>query len=161
MFHSGPLSVISELHASRPDPCSSTITFGPPYTLNGVSILGYNITVTSETSGHLISSEFINTTKYVWYPPLLNDTYIIEVAAVNEAGIGNTSAITVNFTDAYSKIKHMYIMHFDISSQIIFTVEASEISILNYLQYGIYWKIELELKVSVKTNCGIIIILNE
>ena len=43
-------------------------------------------------------SVFINTTYYTFVPVVLNETYITEISAVNEVGVGNKTYLTVSFT---------------------------------------------------------------
>ena len=65
----------------------------------GVSILGYNITLTSYGNDNLSSSWFvINTTQYIFAPQMLNDSYKIEISAVNEAGKGKSTSLTLSFS---------------------------------------------------------------
>ena len=67
-----------------------------PYSLAGVPILGYNITVT--TGDVSLMSVLVNTTYYKFVSVVLNETYVIEISAVNEVGEGNKTSLTAHFT---------------------------------------------------------------
>ena len=71
-----------------------------PYSLAGIPILGYNITVT--TRDVPIMSVLINTTYYNFVPVVHSETYITEISAVNEVGEGNRTSLTVSFTRGIS-----------------------------------------------------------
>ena len=92
----GLLAEVKDLIITKQDPCSISLSWVSPYSLAGVPILGYNITVT--TGDVPIMSVFINTTYYTFVPVVLNETYITEISAVNEVGVGNKTSFTVSFT---------------------------------------------------------------
>ena len=86
----GGLKIIAQ------DPCSISLSWVSPYSLAGVPILGYNITVT--TGDVPLMSVLVNTTYYKFVPVVLNETYVIEISAVNKAGEGNKTSLTASFT---------------------------------------------------------------
>ena len=89
----GLLSSI-ELNVTRKDPCTVEVYWNSPFTLKGVPILGYNVNITNINTTKLLLS-FTNYTSI--QVPLGND-YNISIAAVNGAGEGNKSIISINST---------------------------------------------------------------
>lgn len=77
-------------------PCSAILSWDPPYSLEGVPILGYNVTVSSTESDWNI---IINMTSYEFFPSILNATYDFMVSGINDAGEGNTSTIFITFSN--------------------------------------------------------------
>ena len=76
------------------DPCSTSLSWISPYSLAGVPILGYNISV---TTGHVpLMSLLVNTTNYKFVPVVFNWTYTIETSAVNEVGQGIGTSLTAS-----------------------------------------------------------------
>ena len=84
-----------ELKITKQDDFTVKVYWDPPFTLNGVPILGYNINVTNTNTGKQLS-HFQQTTGI--RVPLVDD-YNISIAAVNGAGEGNKSIIFINSTD--------------------------------------------------------------
>ena len=76
----------------------------------GVSILGYNVTSTSYGNSALSSWFVVNTTEYIFFPKMLNDTYKIEISAVNEAGQGKSTSLTLSFSKGIHNGRHFLIL---------------------------------------------------
>ena len=92
----GHLAEVGGLKIIAQNPCSISLSWVSPYSLAGVPILGYNISVT--TGDVPLMSVFVNTTYYKFVPLVLNETYIIEISAVNEVSEGNRASLTASFT---------------------------------------------------------------
>ena len=90
-----------ELKITKKDPCTIEVFWDPPFTLKGVSILGYNINITNINTGEE-SSNFKRATSI---QVQLGYDYNISIAAVNGAGEGNKSIIFVNSTAFNESIK--------------------------------------------------------
>ena len=91
----GRLAEVGGLINFAQDPCSISLSWVSPYSLAGVPILGYNITVT--TGNVSLMSVLVNTTYYKFVPVVFNETYIIEISAVNKAGEGIGTSLTAYF----------------------------------------------------------------
>ena len=85
--------------SARGDPCTVMVSWDPPFTLEGVPILGYNVNVTIEDTGKTIR-EHVTDTKY---SRPLGDNFIINIAAVNGAGEGDVSVTLKIDMDDYTK----------------------------------------------------------
>ena len=86
-----------ELKITKQDDFIVKVYWDPPFTLQGISILGYNINITNINTGNLLS-QFIQTTSI--QVAIVDDyNYNISIAAVNGAGEGNKSLIFINSTD--------------------------------------------------------------
>ena len=96
----GLLAEVKDLIITKQDPCSISLLWVSPYSLAGVPILGYNITVT--TGDVPLMSVLVNTTYYKFLPVLLSETYVIEISAVNEVGKGIGTSLTVSITRGIS-----------------------------------------------------------
>ena len=83
----GRLSTVGDLNNHTMD-CSVLITWTAPYTLKGVPILNYTINTI------ILATDTINETEhsYMYNSP---KTVVFMVAAVNDAGTGNASNITI------------------------------------------------------------------
>ena len=94
-FHIGLLSPVGDLNSSEVDDCSLHFTWTAPYTLQGVPINYYNITITRHSDGAVLGSYTTNTTEFLYSVSRLGETLEVVVAAVNDVGTGNSSVITV------------------------------------------------------------------
>ena len=93
----GRLSSVNDLDYNNIN-CSLHITWTAPYTLQGVPINYYTINITRHSDGAVVWSDTTNTTEYLYSvssSQLLGETLEVVVAAVNGAGIGNVSNITI------------------------------------------------------------------
>ena len=96
----GLLAEVEDLIITKQDPCSISLSWVSPYSLAGVPILGYNITVT--TRDVPLMSVFINTTYYKFVPLVLSETYTIEISALNEVDEGTGTSLNVSYTRGIS-----------------------------------------------------------
>ena len=92
---SGPLASIGNLSIIEQQPCSVTLSWKSPYSLEGVPILGYNVSIESAL---MTENEIVNVTSYKFIPSILNDTYQVIVSGINDAGLGNSSVMSVSFS---------------------------------------------------------------
>ena len=73
--------------------CTLNVTWTAPYTLQGVPINYYTINITRHSDGAVLRTDTTNTTEHLYNVTVLGETLRIEVAAVNDVGIGNTSDV--------------------------------------------------------------------
>ena len=92
----GVLSPVGNLTSTEVDHCTLRLTWTAPYTLQGVPINYYTINITRHSDGAVLRTDTTNTTEYLYSVSSLGETLEIEVAAVNDAGTGNKSSITVS-----------------------------------------------------------------
>ena len=93
--HLGPLSGVGNLTSSEVEHSTLHFTWTAPYTLQGVPINYYTINITRHSDGAVLRSDTTNTTEYLYTVSSLGETLEVVVAAVNGAGTGNVSKITV------------------------------------------------------------------
>ena len=91
----GPLSAVGNLNSTEVDDCTLHVNWTAPYTLQGVPINYYIINITRYSDGEVLMSEKANTTSYVHNVIILGETLDILVAALNGAGTGNFSTVTI------------------------------------------------------------------
>ena len=92
----GALSSVGNLTSTEVDHCTLRLTWTAPYTLQGVPINYYTINITRHSDGAVLRTDTTNTTEYLYSVSSLGETLEIEVAAVNDAGTGNTTTIIVH-----------------------------------------------------------------
>ena len=80
------------------DHCKLQLTWNPPYTLQGVPILNYSITINPSVGG--MTADTSNSTEYLYTPAALGVTDKIVVAAINEVGPGSGVYISVNISSS-------------------------------------------------------------
>ena len=80
------------------DHCTLRLTWTPPYTLQGVPILNYSITINPSVGG--MRADTSNSTEYLYTPGALGVTDEIVVAAINEVGPGAGAHISVNVSSS-------------------------------------------------------------
>ena len=91
----GLLSTVENLKSTEVEPCSLHFTWTAPYTLQGVPINYYNITISDMCSdGAVLKSYTTNLTEFLHSVSRLGETLEVVVAAVNDVGTGNSSVIT-------------------------------------------------------------------
>ena len=61
----GTLAAVNILYYMMINSTSINITWSAPYTLDGVDILGYNITITNTSTGNILHTYFTQDTQYV------------------------------------------------------------------------------------------------
>ena len=76
------------------DHCTLQLTWTPPYTLQGVPILNYSITI----SGMTVYTS--NSTEYLYTPSALGVTDKIVVAAINQLGPGSGVHMSLNISSS-------------------------------------------------------------
>ena len=91
----GPLDAVNVLHFVVTS-ASLNITWSAPYTLDGVDILGYNITITNTSNNNIINSYFIQDTQYVITDGDPCTELTLTISGYNGAGDGD--ATSFNFT---------------------------------------------------------------
>ena len=96
--YAGVLSRVNNLHASYEDNFSLGVSWDPPYSLQGVPILGYSVTVTVADSGEEVYNDTSNDARVRVPGATLRacHDYIVTVVANNEVGSGNSSSINVD-----------------------------------------------------------------
>ena len=92
--HIGLLSAVWNLNSTEVDHCTLHFTWTAPYTLQGVPINYYNITITRHSDGAVLGSYTTSTTEFLYNLSRLEETLEVVVAAVNDVGTGNSSVIT-------------------------------------------------------------------
>ena len=84
-----------ESNITKHDSCTVKVFWDPPFTLQGVPILGYNINITNVITGEIFST----TTKYTSIQISLEYSMDITIAAVNGAGQGNISIVIIDLNE--------------------------------------------------------------
>ena len=80
------------------DHCTLQVTWTPPYTLQGVPILNYSITINLASVGGMTA--YTSNYEYLYTPAALGVTDEIVVAAINEVGPGSGVHISVNISSS-------------------------------------------------------------
>ena len=80
------------MNITKRDSCTVEVFWDPPFTLQGVPILGYNINITNVITGEIFST----TTEYTSIQISLEYSINVTIAAVNGAGQGNISIIIID-----------------------------------------------------------------
>ena len=91
IYSLGLLSPVGNLTNTEVDHCTLHFTWTAPYTLQGVPINYYNITITRHSDGAVLGSYTTNTTEFLYNASRLGETLEVVVAAVNDAGMGKIS----------------------------------------------------------------------
>ena len=100
---------MDNLHVSYVGNFLLGVSWDPPYSLQGVPILGYSVTVTVADSGEKVYNDTLNGT-FVRVPEAALQAchdYILTVVAMNEVGSGNSSTFNV---DDYPGGKSLHIL---------------------------------------------------
>ena len=84
------------------------ISWSPPSTLEGVPILGYNVTITNTVTGENVQN-FSTDVPSVQYSPAQNDDYLV---AINKAGSGLPAQYYSDVLPCKSTVTGMCIMGF-------------------------------------------------
>ena len=93
----GSLSAVGNLMNNElNESCALSLSWTAPYTLQGVPINYYTINITRHSDGAVLRSDTTNTTEYLYSVSSLGETLEVVVAAVNDAGTGTESSITVS-----------------------------------------------------------------
>ena len=94
IMHVGLLSSVRNLSSTEVGHCTLHFIWTAPYTLQGVPINYYNITITGHSDGAVLGSYTTNSTEFLYSVSRLEETLEVVVAAVNDVGTGNSSVIT-------------------------------------------------------------------
>ena len=92
----GPLESVSNLTVVSINSTNVLISWSPPFTLEGVPILGYNVTITNTTSGENETMSVEEDTTMLYYSidhPDPDNNFTVTVVPINGAGPGEPSAI--------------------------------------------------------------------
>ena len=86
------LESVSNLTVTPLNSTTVLISWSPPFTLERVDILGYNVTITNTISGE---SEifFVKDTTTLLYPTDPENSFIVTVVPINEVGAGNNTLL--------------------------------------------------------------------
>lgn len=104
--HAGLLKPVSSLNASYTTNESTiiiTVSWTPPFTLIGVPILAYNVTIMNTTGGNKETSLIENTNKnFFTCLPNSDTNFTITVFAINEVGPGEPAKVTMLLTSSFA-----------------------------------------------------------
>ena len=89
----GLLESVNDLHSTAINSTTVLISWSPPFTLQGVPILGYNVTITNTISGENETMLVEDTT--LLYSIDTNNNHTATVVPINEAGEGDPAFITI------------------------------------------------------------------
>ena len=92
----GPLESVSNLAVVSINSTTVLISWSPPFTLEGVPILGYNVTITNTTSGENKRMSVEGDTTMLYYSidhPDPDNKFTVTVVPINGAGPGEPSAV--------------------------------------------------------------------
>ena len=94
MIHIGLLESVTNLTVTPIDSTTVLIAWNPPFTLEGVPIIGYYITVTNTTSGNNKTKFVMDTTMlYSIDHPDPENNFTVTVVPVNDVGEGHHNAV--------------------------------------------------------------------
>ena len=133
-MHAGPLRAVSNLTVVPINSTTVLISWSPPFTLEGVPILGYNVTVTNTTSGENETMSVEGDTTMLYYSidhpdPDNNFTVTVTVVPINGAGLGEDHVTTfVSFGEHNVCIIMHACIHQDFLQIIIVSIVYSTIS---------------------------------
>ena len=92
--HAGLLESVSNLAVTPVNSTTVLISWSPPFTLEGVPILGYNVTITNTTSGENETLSVKGDTNMLYYSiDHLKSTFTITVVPINMVGAGDKASI--------------------------------------------------------------------
>ena len=101
---------MGHLNSTEVDHCTLHFTWTAPYTLQGVPINYYNITITRHSDGAVLGSYTTNTTEFLYSVSRLGETLEVVVAPVNDVGTGNSSSILA-LSPTTSELSNFQIIH--------------------------------------------------
>ena len=121
-FYSGLLKSVSNLTVTLINSTTVLISWSPPFTLEGVPILGYNVTITNTTSGENETMLVEDTTLLysIDHPrPVPENNFTVTVVPINEVGVGEPKV--------YVKSTQIIFLHKDelVSSVILSTSQET------------------------------------
>ena len=95
MLFAGLLESVSNLAVTPVNSTTVLISWNPPFTLEGVPILGYNVTITTSGENETMSVEG-DTTMLYYSIDHLKSTFTITVVPINVVGVGDKASILYN-----------------------------------------------------------------
>ena len=105
--HAGLLEQVTNLVVVSINSTTVLISWSPPFTLEGVPILGYNVTVTNTTSGENETMSVEGDTTMLYYSidhPDPDNTFTVTVVPINGAGPGED--VTKQFLFSFGELNH-------------------------------------------------------
>ena len=134
----GRLESVNLSKAESNDSCCYHFNWSPPFTLPGVPILGYSISVTNNTNGAIILTDTGTATKWEYCPKEFGD-YTVSVAAVNTVGEGYIDTVEVKTEER----KALYMPMYDIIITLLLLAHVEAHVIKQYLEDE-EWKLLVE-----------------
>ena len=95
------LEPVSNLTVVSINSTTVLISWSPPFTLEGVPILGYNVTITNTPSGENETMSVEGDTTMLYYSidhPDTDNNFTVTVVPINGAGSGQASSFVFNFS---------------------------------------------------------------
>ena len=111
----GLLESVSDLTVVSINSTTVLISWSPPFTLEGVPILGYNVTITNTTSGEnetilkTANTTMLDYTFSIDHPDP-DSEFIVTVIPINEAGPGDNVTTSFSFSEQNFDSIHNIIM---------------------------------------------------
>ena len=96
----GLLKPVSDLNVTLINSTTVLISWSPPFTLEGVPILGYNVTITNTTSGENETMSVEGDTTMLYYSidhPDPDNNFTVTVVPINGAGPGEDATTLFSF----------------------------------------------------------------
>ena len=96
MYATGLLESVSDLTVVSINSTTVLISWSPPFTLEGVPILGYNVTITNTTSGENETMSVEGDTTMLYYSidhPDPDNNFTVTVVPINVVGPGEPAEI--------------------------------------------------------------------
>ena len=97
----GLLNSVNDLAVVSINSTTVLISWSPPFTLEGVPILGYNVTITNTTSGENETMSVEGDTTMLYYSidhPDPDNNFTVTVVPINKAGLGEASSFVFHFS---------------------------------------------------------------
>ena len=113
-MHTGLLEPVSNLTEVSINSTTVFISWSPPFTLEGVPILGYNVTITNTTSGEndTMSVEGDTMLYYSIDHPDPDNNFTVTVIPTNKAGPGENASVMF-FSELIIMIDYDIAIHFN------------------------------------------------
>ena len=93
-MYKGLLDSVSNLAVTPVNSTTVLISWSPPFTLEGVPILGYNVTITNTTSGENETIPVEGDTTMLYYSiDHPESTFTVTVVPINAVGAGDDASI--------------------------------------------------------------------
>ena len=96
MYYAGLLKPVSNLTVTHINSTTVLISWCPPFTLEGIPILGYNVTCTNTTSGKNETMSMKGDTTMLYYSidhPDSENSFTVTVVPINEDGSGKNASL--------------------------------------------------------------------